>query len=126
MLKLAFENYKLLEKIVKRFDFDYLKLKSDGFMDLVIEKLNEDGNVKIISLAHYYEQNGDLIPDPDIVVRVNTDFETAEVLEYQDTHGYVRIYSSDNKYINLKARRNLNSFLNFFLKQKLKQGFKNV
>ncbi len=38
----------------------HFKIKSEGYMDLVIEK---HGN-KII-VAHYFEQNGDLIPDPD-------------------------------------------------------------
>jgi hypothetical protein len=40
----------------------YLKVKSPGFMDLVIEKPYPN----TVSVAHYYEQAGDLIQDPEM------------------------------------------------------------
>ncbi|WP_226006045.1 DUF6908 domain-containing protein [Natrinema salinisoli] len=40
-----------------------IKLEVDGFMPLVIEKVDAHR----LSVAHYYEQNGDLMRDPEIV-----------------------------------------------------------
>jgi len=44
-------------------DGAHLKLELDGYMPLVIENLWDDK----VSVTHYYEQNGDLCPDPDIL-----------------------------------------------------------
>jgi len=38
-----------------------VKIASNGFMPLIVEKHGEQ-----IVVAHYFEQNGDLIPDPDV------------------------------------------------------------
>ncbi len=73
-----------------------LKLQSEGFMDLIIESLGDN----IISLAHYYQQNGDSIPDPDMTVRIH-DHGMAEALTFQDS----------------------SQFLNFWLTNLEKQGF---
>ncbi|HVM86688.1 MAG TPA: hypothetical protein VMT76_00775 [Puia sp.] len=48
---------------------EYLKLSAEGYMPLVIERIAENimtdfGAAKLYSLAHYYEQNGDLMSDP--------------------------------------------------------------
>lgn len=43
----------------------YMKFKSHGFDDLVIEDIGYNE----ISVAHYYEQNGDLMADPDITFK---------------------------------------------------------
>lgn len=43
--------------------------RSPGFMPVHVDRLSED----LFSVAHYYEQNGDLVPDPDMVfVRTTT------------------------------------------------------
>lgn len=59
----------LLEKLGTN---QHCKLISAGFMPLVIEQVGEDiqtpfGTGKLISLAHYYEQNGDAMRDPEMV-----------------------------------------------------------
>lgn len=46
------------------------------FMAVHLEKINENVDlagreVDIYSLAHYYEQNGDLVPDPDMTFAVS-------------------------------------------------------
>lgn len=56
--KMAKVRGKDLSKIATHF-----KAKSDGFMDLVVEVV--DAN--LVSVAHYYEQNHDLIQDPEVV-----------------------------------------------------------
>ena len=43
------------------------------------------------SLAHYYKQGGDLIPDPDMEIKVFPEFEMAEALTYQDSFGYRKV-----------------------------------
>lgn len=39
----------------------YVKIENEGFMPLIIEK-----HGKSVIIAHYFEQNGDFIPDPDM------------------------------------------------------------
>ena len=58
--------YSFLKDATSDFSNDVV-LKSTWFMDLHIEVL---GNNKV-SVAHYYEQNWDLIPDPDIVFKLD-------------------------------------------------------
>ena len=50
----------LKEKFEASSEF-YVKISSSGFMPLIIEKHETQ-----IIVAHYYEQNGDLVPDPDM------------------------------------------------------------
>lgn len=96
----------------------YKKLKASGFMDLVIEKIGKD----TISLTHYYECMGDLIPDPDITVKIYPDKKMAEALTYQDGLRYQEVYPEENK-VNLKIKKSLNTFLNQWLIVLNKQGF---
>ncbi len=44
------------------------------------------------SLIHYYEINGDLVPDPDREVRILPEQRISEELSYQDSFGYRRVY----------------------------------
>ena len=44
----------------------HLSIKNPPFMDLVIEKVGDDQ----ISVAHYGEQNGDAMRDPEVVFRL--------------------------------------------------------
>lgn len=96
----------------------YLKLKSAGFMDLVIEKIGDN----TISIAHYYEQNGDLVADPDITIKIYPDQKQAEALTFQNWISYMQVYPEENK-VNLKLKKDLNSFLNFWLRNLKNQGF---
>lgn len=41
----------------------HLRLNNEPYMPLVIEKVGKD----FVSVAHYYEQNGDLVADPEVV-----------------------------------------------------------
>lgn len=94
-------------------------LKSSGFMDLVIEKLGENH----FSLTHYYEQNGDLCPDPDMEIKVFPKEKMAEALSFQDQFGYRKVYP-DLNHVNIKAKKELNEFLDTWLKNLHEQGFK--
>jgi hypothetical protein len=50
----------------------YLKLdRSEGnYMPLTIERVGDQGEYELWSLAHYYTQNGDAMRDPEIVFAV--------------------------------------------------------
>jgi len=96
----------------------YLKLKSTGYMDLIIERLGHD----TVSIAHYYEQNGDLVADPEITVKIDFDNCTAEALTFQNFMGFYTVYPEADK-VNLKLKKTLNSFLNYWLTNLKEQGF---
>jgi hypothetical protein len=105
---------------------DHLKLdNSNGtFMPIIIERLHElpeplNGHkVTVYSLSHYYEQNGDLIPDPDMTFAV-TD-EVIIPLTYQDTYRYdeaVQISPNPEQWlVRQKMYDSLVSFSNMWLR----------
>jgi len=51
-------------------DFDYIAIKNKGFMPLHIERLSPS----MISVAHYYDWNGDLAPDPEMIFELRDGF----------------------------------------------------
>jgi hypothetical protein len=68
--------------------YRYMKLRAPGFMDLVIEKVWDNR----ISLSHYYEQNGDLMADPDMELIVDHEKETLKAATFQQDN--IGIYQS--------------------------------
>lgn len=96
---------------------NYRKFRASGFMDLCVECIR-DG---VISLTHYYEQNGDLVPDPDMEVGIYSD--SAEALTFQDTLHYVQVYSEDGLGYIPELKKDLNEFLHSWLCNLEKQGF---
>ena len=119
---------------------DVFRLKANGFMDLVGEVLpgcSETG-AKILSLAHYFEQNRDLCQDPEMTIRLfppgnrewrhlvpSTDPEhgRAEALTFQQAIPpvYQEVYTSPGRYVPA-LHKQLNSFLTFWLKNLKSQG----
>jgi len=97
----------------------HTKLKSEGYMDLSIEFLwqNKEKWYIDMSLTHYYEQNGDLMKDPDMTVRV-WDNGRAEALTFEQD-GYLAVrqevyaYNEDGtvKWVRLVLKYELNKFL---------------
>ena len=63
--------HNLLEKFHAQLDF-HVRFDMPGYQRLVIERHGE-----LISVAHYFEQNGDLVPDPDVELHYPTWFPTA-------------------------------------------------
>lgn len=59
------KSQKVLEKLISKMVDGYAKINnSEGvFMPVVIENIG-DG---FFSVAHYYKQNGDLVPDPEMI-----------------------------------------------------------
>jgi uncharacterized protein YqiB (DUF1249 family) len=93
-------------------DFEYIKLKSKGYMDLHIDKLTED----TIAISHTYRQNGDSIPDPDMelrIIRCNGK-SYLEAMTFQNSLIYQEVYPEPGKFYP-KLKRQLNSFLKDWL-----------
>lgn len=98
------------------------KLTSLSMMDLNLDILSKSEDYLIIALSHYYEQNGDLVPDPDMEIRVDFANRIVEALTYQDSFGYQEVYPEPSK-VNPDIRKDLNRFLNKWLTNILDQGY---
>ncbi len=99
-----------------------------GLMDLNFDYLGKDkkGNY-LIALSHLFEQNGDLVPDPDMQIRILPEMEMAEAMTFQDQYGYQEVYpdQGDGKeYVDLRRKKELNQFLSQWLTNVIKQGHK--
>lgn len=98
-----------------------VSLKAEGFMDLHVNVLWKEKDNITISMSHYYEQNGDLVPDPDMEIAVYPSRKMAEALRYQDSFAYREVYPEEGK-VYPKAKKELNQFLNRWLNNLKMQG----
>lgn len=104
---------------------DALKLKSGAYMDLNLDYLEKDEQGYTIAMAHNFEQNGDIMADPDMKVRIIPEMHSIEALTYQlDSMGIYQEVYPDPNHVNPKAKKELNAFLETWLKNLLAQGFK--
>jgi hypothetical protein len=103
---------------------DYtLKVASNGFMPLCIEK-----HGKMISITHYYEQNGDLIPDPDLEFVDLGGPDWMPVAIQHSTGHYIRVATPSENGLwrfNLREAEDLMSFSRMWARNLLAQGFAN-
>ena len=95
-------------------------LKSDGFMDLVVEYLYSDEGWDVYSMAHYYVQEGDLMSDPEMEIRVNHGRQMAEAITItQSAMGeYQQVYftrEDGTKLYNPRLQKELQEFLTMWL-----------
>lgn len=60
-----------------------------AYMAVCVERVEETQHGPIFSVAHYFEQNGDLVPDPDVTLLRAGDREFYP-LSYQDGRTYRR------------------------------------
>ena len=128
------KNYKKLIKIIPNIKEmkagDYLKLKSEGFMDLSIDILKSDENVIIFSMAHNFIQNGDVMADPDMEIRLFKQADAIEALTFQNSALgiYQEVYCvvDGNKKVRAKLKMELNRFLRTWLINLKNQGFKRI
>jgi len=100
----------------------HMRFEASGFMDLSMDKLYADGASVTIALSHYFRQNGDMIPDPDMVIRIYPAMKMAEALTYQDCFGFRMVYPTPDQ-VNFRAKKDLNVFLSRWLSNILDQGF---
>jgi len=106
---------------------DDVTMTSKGFMDLNVDRLySEKAGAMRISIAHNYIQNGDVVPDPDMEIRVYPDRKMAEALTFQNALLFQEVYftSSDGRaMVYPKLKKQLNAFLKEWLRNLKAQGF---
>jgi uncharacterized protein YqiB (DUF1249 family) len=90
---------------------DARKSKSGGYMDLHLDVLRETGNCRQIALSHYYRQNGDSVPDPDMEIHVDLEAGVATATSFQDTFLYTEAGWDDRSVGAANRRRQMNCFL---------------
>jgi hypothetical protein len=98
----------------------HLHLDMPPFQPLVIERI---GN-RHISVVHYFEQNGDLVPDPDIVFYIDED--GWYPVEFQNQLKYQRLAKFDdngNLVVENKQQRDVASFCATWAKNIIYQGW---
>lgn len=125
--------YKRLEQV---FGFDlkelekitYLKLEAAPYMALSVDVLQKENNLIKISMAHNFEMNGDIVPDPDMEVEINLEYKTAEALSFQNQYIYSAVYEYNDKGektgVRPLLRKELNEFLEMWTKNLIEQGHK--
>ena len=98
-------------------EYRYLELRQgedSGYMPLTIQRIAEDE----IAIAHFYEQNGDLMYDPEMTFRLDVEKGTLEPLTFRQDGGfpiYQQVYPEPGKWIP-KLRNDLNAFAEQWLK----------
>ena len=97
-----------------------IKILNEGFMPLSIER-----HGKVITVTHYFEQNGDLIPDPDMEFVDVGGSEWLPVAIQHSTGHYERAAIEENgKWkFNPRAMRDLQSFSRMWARNLLAQRF---
>ena len=93
----------------------------DLHLDILSEEQDEQRQARIISLTHYYKQNGDLVPDPDMEIRVYSRDKMAEALTFQNLFIYQEVYPTSTT-INICLRTQLNSLLKYWLNNCIQDG----
>lgn len=102
-----------------------LKIQRKGFMDLNLDYLEKDEQGYVIAMAHNYEQNGDIMADPDMQIRIIPEMHSIEALTFQqDNMGIFQEVYPEPNLVNPKAKKELNAFLETWLKNLIEQGFK--
>lgn len=115
---------RLYSKFVELFpdfltNYKYLKLESDlGFMTLSLDKIGSNS----VAMAHYYEQNGDLMVDPEIVFDIDSKNKTLTAISYQqDGMSIYKTYEPDSD-----EQDNCNSFVDTWFNNISTQAYKPV
>ena len=104
---------KILEKrgLLSEFERDrdfHTKIESSGFMPLIIERQHNR-----LVIAHYYEQNGDLIADPDLVLSL-AGADLWIPIELQTPYSYTSALSDSSDGLDRTTIRGLVRFTNFW------------
>jgi hypothetical protein len=101
----------------------HLRVPNPPYMDLVIESWNS-GDVALpcrrISVVHYFEQNGDLVADPEVeITDSGFPIELTQVLGYTQVAHFV----DGEMRFNPRTANDVNRFLNLWVRNLKAQGF---
>lgn len=110
-----------LDRFARRGPHFSLKIDNPPFVPLVIEAWDSQipGESRRISVAHYLEQGGDLVPDPEVeITDTGWPIELSQVLGYTQ----VTVYSADGRTMHYapESRRSVLNFLNGIWAQNLR------
>jgi len=100
MKKMNLHATRIFSELLKKLNSkQHKKMEAEGFMPLTIEKLEENlltpwGVGITYGLCHYYEQNGDLMRDPEMVFIVVDN--RGEEKDFENLHVYPKMYQQDN------------------------------
>ncbi len=107
-----------------------LKIEVSGYMPLCIEPVGVSldcgpNGGAMVSVAHYYEQNGDLMRDPEMVFEVSGDVWTPLSFTQDNVGLYQEAVRVDEGrvLVNPKRLRDLKSFARMWDKNLKDQGF---
>ena len=113
----------------------YLKIDREGYMELVIEAIGEPGpsGLPSISVAHYGEQNGDAMRDPEMcfeLVAAEDGTQTLNPWYWRNDYAGIEQWSRnliDGRYVELaKLHREHGSFATMWDNNIRFQGFADV
>ncbi len=113
-------NYDALNRLapgILNGDYTSLLFQSNGFEPLLVSNVGDE----FISIMHYYEQNGDRMSDPDVVVRVDYENKLISAASYEmSSLGIYREYIDfdEGEIIDINGQKETNGFLS--------QWFKNI
>ena len=113
--------FKKLSKVInleKLKEKGYLKYISSGLMDLNLDVIdyNKTTNQYLISIAHNFIQNSDVMADPDMELFVDFKNKVVSARTYQlDSLGIFQSVFRNGVDENKKLKRELNSFLSGWL-----------
>ncbi len=112
------ESHHLLETFRSTEEF-YVKISNEPYMPLTIEK---NGNQVVV--AHYYTQNGDLMPDPDVEFEIYQGVWLPVAIQHS-TGKYVRTMEGEGekRILFLDDYDDLHEFSDFWAGNLLDQGF---
>jgi uncharacterized protein YqiB (DUF1249 family) len=99
----------------------FLRLEAAGFMPLTVDVLHRRGSRLLLALAHHFEAQGDLVPDPDMELRVDLEARTVEALSYQDAQRFDQLCARPGR-VRPDLRRSLDDFLSLWLSNLHAQG----
>lgn len=104
-------------------EYIYGKSRQSGYNDLNLELTDSDSSGYYLALSHTYIVNGDLVPDPDMVVLFNIKNRTVEALTFQNLYYYSTVYDDlyYRKRVDPKEKKAQNAFLTQWLKNIIDQ-----
>jgi len=115
----------VLGKNIKEIEGNFhLKLINEPYMRFTFESIGEDEKYRFFAMAHYYEQNGDLVADPDIEFAVHKKTGDLIPMGIMQMGMYKRYFYPDTMKINMAGSKSLMSFLNMWSGNLVSQGFR--
>ena len=102
-----------------------LKFKAGGYMDLSVDLLDWRNSSFRIALSHHYKHpSGDMIPDPDMEIEIDTATKTARAMTFQNEFVYNSLDQGGADVS--KLSQSMDSFLANWVRNIQEQGFEPV